>query len=219
LAIWGGVAVGLVASLVAFGLENYYFVRPLHTLQVSRPDDAVALVAFLVFATVASGLVNRFARRSREADRARAEAQVLAKAAVAVGTSHEDLLPLLDSLRAVFDATSVSLLERVAGEWRPEVVSGQPSDDDASVARFPIDDDHALMLGGVALDGEDRQLVSAFAERIAAGLRVLGHVADAAQLQALANAEATRSGLLHVARRNRHGTRARAARTTRVGGT
>ena len=196
LAAWGGVVVGLVAALVAFALENFYFVRPYHTFRVSRPDDAVTLVAFLVFAAVASALVNRFAQRSREADRARAEAQVLAKAAMAVGTSHQDLLPLLDSLRAVFDATSVSLLERRGDEWRAEVVSGAPALVSTTTARFSVDATHALTLEGVTLGGEDNQLVSAFAERIASGLRLMGSVEDATKLRALADAEATRSGLL-----------------------
>ena len=106
----GGVVVGSGAAVAAFLLENYYFAPPLHTFTIARPDDVVSLVAFLVFAVSASVLVSRFARRSYEADRARAEAQILASAVATTGTSHEDLLPLLESLRAVFDATSVAII-------------------------------------------------------------------------------------------------------------
>jgi two-component system sensor histidine kinase KdpD len=143
-------------------------------------------------------LVSRFARRSNEADRARAEAQILASAVATTGTSHEDLLPLLESLRAVFDATSVAIITDRDGEWRPDVVSGEPLGDITSATQFPIEDHYVLALEGVALDGEDRQLVSAFAGRVANGLRVMRSVRDAAQLRDLARAEASRSGLMRA---------------------
>jgi two-component system sensor histidine kinase KdpD len=194
----GGVVVGITAAIAAFLLENYYFAPPIHTFTVGRPDDVVSLFAFLVFAVSASVLVSRFARRSYEADRARAEAQILASAVATTGTSHEDLLPLLESLRAVFDAKSVAIITDRDGEWRPDVVSGEPLGDISSATQFPIEDHYALALEGVALDGEDRQLVSAFAGRVANGLRVMRSVRDAAQLSDLAQAEATRSGLMRA---------------------
>jgi two-component system sensor histidine kinase KdpD len=194
----GGVVVGIATALAAFLLENYYFTAPIHTFSVSRPDDVVSLFAFLVFAVSASVLVSRFARRSFEADRARAEAQILASAVATTGTSHEDLLPLLDSLRTVFDATSVAIITDHDGAWRPDVVSGEALSDISSATQFPIEDHYALALEGVSLDGEDRQLVSAFAGRVASGLRVMRSVKDAAQLSDLAQAEATRSGLMRA---------------------
>jgi two-component system sensor histidine kinase KdpD len=198
LAALGGVVVGITAGLAAFVLENYYFVQPLHSLNVARPDDLVSLLAFLLFATGASVLVSRFALRSYEADRARAEAQILASAVATTGTSHEDLLPLLDSLRAVFDAASVAIIIESDGQWRSDVVSGDPLLDIASATQFPIEDHYALALEGVALDGDDRQLVSAFAGRVAHGLRMMRSVKDAAQLRVLGEAEATRSGLMRA---------------------
>ena len=194
----GGVVVGIASAVAAFLLENYYFTAPIHTFSVSRPDDVVSLFAFLVFAVSASVLVSRFARRSYEADRARAEAQILASAVATAGTSHEDLLPLLESLRTVFDATSVAIITDHDGAWRPDVVSGEPLRDIGSATQFPIEDHYALALEGVSLDGEDRQLVSAFAGRVASGLRVMRSVKDAAQLSDLAQAEASRSGLMRA---------------------
>ena len=198
LTVWGGALVGVAAAIVAFALENYYFVKPFHTFVVSRPDDLVSLVAYLVFAVGASVVVSRFTHRSYEAERARAEAQVLAKVVVSVGTSNEDLVPLLDSLRSVFDASSVAILERIDGDWITEVLSGPAPVDPTSAPQFSIDEDHALMLEGVSLDGEDRELLSAFAGRIAAGFRVLSSVHDAEQLRALAESEAARSRLLRA---------------------
>jgi two-component system sensor histidine kinase KdpD len=196
LTAWGGAVVGIVAALVASALENYYFVPPLHTLRIARPDDVVSVLAFLVFAAGASVLVGRYAQRSHEAERARAEAQVLAKAVASVGTSHEDLLPLLDSLRAVFDASSVAILVRDGESWRPDVVSGPQPRDAAPSERFPIDDQYELSLQDVSLDAEGRSLVSAFSQRIAVGLRVMTSAQDAAHLEVLAETEAGRSTLL-----------------------
>ncbi len=204
LTVWGGVLVGVVSAIAAFALENFYFVKPFHTFTVSRPDDLVALVAFLVVAVGGSVVVSRFTHRSYEAERARAEAQVLAKVVVSVGTSNEDLIPLLDSLRSVFDAASVAIVVRGDGEWRTDVVSGAEPQDPTSATRFSIDDDHALILEGVSLNGEDRELIGAFASRIAAGFRVLSSVHDAEQLRAIAESEATRSGLLRALSRDLH---------------
>jgi two-component system sensor histidine kinase KdpD len=196
LTTWGGVAAGVVAALAASALENYYFVKPLHTLEVARPDDVVSLVAFLLFAVGASVVVSKYTRRSHEADRARAEAQVLAKVVGTVGTSHEDLLPLLDTLRAVFAASGVAILTLRDGTWEPDVVSGEPLHDVESATRFAINEEYALVLEGASLRDADRQLVSAFAGRIAVGLRVVNNAQEALQLRAIADAEVTRTGMV-----------------------
>ncbi len=198
LATLGGVVVGIVAGLAAFTLENFYFTAPLHSFAISRPDDVVSLVAFLVFAVAASISVSRFARRSSEAERARAEAQILASAVATTGTSHLDLMPLLDSLRQVLDASSVAIVTDRDGEWRGDVVSGAPLTDIAAASQFPIEDHYALAIEGVDLDGEDRQLVSSFAVRVGYGLRVVRSVREASQLRDLADAEVTRSGLMRA---------------------
>ena len=195
---WAGAAVGIAAAVVASGLENYYFVLPLHTLQVARPDDVIALFAFLVFASAAAVVVSRFAQRTALAERSRAEAEILARAAASVATSHEDLRPLLDSVRAVYDASAVALLARRGGVMVPDVVSGA-ADSFAGGAEFEIDEDHRLVVVDAALVPQDRALIDAFARRVAAGLRaqVIGH--DAAEFAALAEAESLRVALFRTA--------------------
>jgi two-component system sensor histidine kinase KdpD len=196
LATWGGVVAGLVSAVAASALENYYFVPPLHTLRISRPNDVVSVIAFLVFAAGASVLMSGFTRRSQEAERARAEAQVLATAVATAGTSHDDLLPLLDSFSAVFDASSVALLSRDGEAWRNDVVSGPTPREGAPSEIFPIDDEYELLLQDVTLDGEARSLVSAFSQRIGAGLRVMSSAHAAAELEVRAETNAARSSLL-----------------------
>jgi two-component system sensor histidine kinase KdpD len=199
LTTWSGAIVGVVAAVAASALENFYFVKPLHTLVVARPDDVVALVAFLVFAVTASVLVTRFAQRSLEADRARAEAEILAEAAVSFAASHEDLLPLLDSLRNVFAATSVAILVFREGQWSTDLVSGDLSTEESLGNSFDIDEDHRLVVTGATLNEQDHQLVGAFAGRMAVSLRsqVIAH--DASQLQEIAEAESLRLALFRTA--------------------
>jgi two-component system sensor histidine kinase KdpD len=107
-------------------------------------------------------------------------------------------MPLLDSLRAVFDATSVAILAKRGTTWEPDVVSGAALVDAASATHFPIDDNYSLVLEGASLDGGDRQLVSAFAGRVANGLRMVSNTQDAEQLRAIAESEVTRSGLMRA---------------------
>src|ERR1700722_13653295 len=199
LTTWAGALVGVFGALLASALENYYFVKPCRTLEVARPDDIVALVAFLLFAVAASVIVNRFAQRSHEADRARAEAQILAGAAASVVASHDDLQPLLESLRAVFAASSVALAVQRDGTWVNDLVSGLAIEDFENSAHFEIDDEHRLYVNGANLDAQDDQLISAFARRIAAGLRSQIIARDANQLQEIAEAESLRLALFRTA--------------------
>ena len=198
LTTWSDVVVGVVAALTASGLENYFFVKPLHTLEVARPDDIVAIVGFLLFAVGSSIVVNRFTSRSNEALRARTEAELLAKAAATVATTRDDLMPLLDSLRVVFAVPTVALLQQHDGQWIPDLVSGERVEEAQLNARFAVDDDTVLVLAGAILDNQDRQLIGAFAGRIAAGIQSQKLAKDAALLKASAEADALRIGLLRT---------------------
>jgi two-component system sensor histidine kinase KdpD len=62
----GGVVSGLIASAVSFLALNVFFTRPLHTFVVSKPEDLVALVVFLVVsATVGTLISTALAQRAR----------------------------------------------------------------------------------------------------------------------------------------------------------
>lgn len=198
LATLSGVVVGVTAALTAFGLENYYFVRPIHTFNVSRPDDVAALIAYLVFAIGTSFVVNQFALRSNEAARARTEAELLAKAAATVATSRGDLMPLLSSLRAIYAVPTVALLEKRDGTWSPDLVSGEEFSEDLINARFEVDATTSLVMAGAELDNQDRQLIAAFAGRIAAGIESQKLAEDSAALKASAERDALRVGLLRA---------------------
>jgi two-component system sensor histidine kinase KdpD len=63
-------------------------------------------------------------------------------------------------------------------------------------ARFEIDDDHVLVMAGASLDNQDRQLIGAFAGRVAASIESQRRAHETAERQAIAETDALRTGLL-----------------------
>lgn len=196
LAAWGGIATGVVAALAASALENFYFVPPLHTLEVARPDDVVSIIAFFVFAIGASLAMNKFARRSADGARARAEAELLSEAVVTVTASRDDLRPLLDTLRAVFAVAGVALVRVSDDGDDTEVASGETLARSDTVVEFPVDDDYVLWLAKPELDNQDRQLIAAFAARLAAAVQIQNLMREAKGMKERLETDALRIGLL-----------------------
>ncbi len=70
-AVWFGFWAGLVAAALAFLGYNFFFVEPLYTLLVTRPEDALALAVFLLAAALTGFLAGRM-REAAQAARHRA---------------------------------------------------------------------------------------------------------------------------------------------------
>jgi signal transduction histidine kinase len=62
-ALVGGLVPALGATVAAAALLAYYFIPPLHDFAVADPDNAVALVAFVLVAAAVSSVVGLAARR------------------------------------------------------------------------------------------------------------------------------------------------------------
>ncbi len=77
LAAWGGWKVGVVASFSATFSFNFFFLPPLHTLNVSEPANWVALGSFLFASTFAARLVATARRQTEDAQERRRETEVL----------------------------------------------------------------------------------------------------------------------------------------------
>ena len=112
--------------------------------------------------------IRRKARTRRSAPAPRP--QILAGAAASVAASHEDLRPLLESLRAVFAASSVAG-RRARRRVASDLVQRRADRVVEAGLSFEIDEEHRLYVRGATLNDQDNQLVSAFARRMAAGLR------------------------------------------------
>jgi two-component system sensor histidine kinase KdpD len=179
-------------------LLNFFFTPPLHTFTIGETNNALALLVFVLVATLVSSTVDLAARRTRQAARAAAESRVLANLAGSVLGGEEALTQMLERVRETFGLTSVTLLERGELGWEPVASAGPPVElpaveDDTEV---PAGKDLRLVLHGRLLRAEDQRLVGAFAAQVALVLDHIRLSRTAAEAAPLAEANKVRTALL-----------------------
>ncbi|WP_327589003.1 DUF4118 domain-containing protein [Nonomuraea sp. NBC_00507] len=214
-ALVGGMWPALAAAVLGFGLLNWFFTPPLHTLTIAEPENVLALAIFVLVAVMVSTVVDLAARRSREAARSRADAEVLATLAGHVLRGEAALPSLLARMRETFGLTSVTLLERTDNAqtgpiperishtrrddgWRIVSTSGGPPATSPGTADIDImiDDRLALAAHGRLLDASDRRVLEAFAAEAAVALRQQRLREAAERARPLAEADKMRTALL-----------------------
>ncbi|WP_214109823.1 DUF4118 domain-containing protein [Acrocarpospora catenulata] len=209
-ALIGGMWPAVTAAVTGSLLLNYFFTPPLYEFTIHDPENLFALVVFVLVAAAVSLIVDRSARRSREAARAGAEAEVLATLAGHVLRGEAALPSLLTRLRETFGLSSVTLLERQPdtgrapddhgdpAAWRIVATAGgapctTPAAADMDVV---IDEDLVLTARGALLPAADRRLLEAFAAEIAVALRHRRLQEQAERAKPLAEADRMRTALL-----------------------
>ena len=201
IAALGGLETGLVASILAFLLVNWFFVPPYHTLTVNDSSNIVMLSVFITVSVVVSVLVNRSAARDREALRARAEAGALARSAGTLVGAVDPLPELVDQLRVTFALDAAAVLERAGDAWSLNTGAGEPiptqPGDGTSLALDPNGDVQLVLIGG-ALGIDDESILRAFADQLALALEARRLRADAETVVSLAQANALRTALLQA---------------------
>jgi two-component system sensor histidine kinase KdpD len=197
----GGVRPGVVASIFASILANWYLTPPVHTLTIAQTDNVVALGVFVTVALLVSLLVDRAARESREARRARADATALARSTGSIIGSADPLPDLVDQLRTLFRLDAVAVLDRTADGWTVNTSSGsEPPTSPADGTAVPLDDEGSiqLVLKGPAMNGADLKVLRAFADQVALGLEARQLRLDAEQMETLTESNALRTALLQA---------------------
>ncbi len=194
----GGFLVAMVAAVVGFGLVNWYFTPPLHTLTVHEGENVAALVAYLLTAAIVSTLVALAARRTAEAARAGAEARTLS--ALASTVVDTDPLPaVITHLRRAFALDGAALLRDGPEGWVVEAIDGRCATDPAQAeATHMVAADLVLVLEGGNLAAEDHQVLNAFAANLAMALDRRDLHNQAAQAAALQETNELRSALLQA---------------------
>jgi len=196
----GGLLPAIATAVVAGLLVNFYFVAPVGTFTIAEPENAFAIVTFVVVASVVATIVDRSAALTQEAARRRAEANVLASLSVGVLGRGNGVKALLDQACETFGMRSAALFEsstdgramvvvEVSGDFPPRSV------DDADVA---VDAGPGLVmaLSGSPLPASDRRMLDAFAAQAAAVLernRLSARAADATRLR---ESDAIRTALI-----------------------
>ncbi|WP_363267207.1 DUF4118 domain-containing protein [Cellulomonas sp.] len=197
-AIVGGLWPAVVSAVAGFLLLNWFFTEPTGLLTIERPENALALVVFVLVAAGVASVVDLAARRTGEAFRARAEASALASVSRAVLSGDDSAEALVGRLRETFTLRAVSLLERSGASWTVLASSGpepalRPEDGQAVLT---VDETRVLALCGRVLPASDRRVLEAFASQVGAVLSQNRLREQAEQARVLEQADATRTALL-----------------------
>ncbi|MFG1623958.1 DUF4118 domain-containing protein [Kribbella sp. NPDC049227] len=204
-ALVGGLWPAMVTAIGGTVVLNYFFTPPTRTFTIAELNNVLALAIFVLVAAMVSSVVDRAARRTRQAARAAAESETLATLAGSVLRGETALPALLERVREAFGMTSACLMERVDDDeltevWRPIASAGtptcrRPEDGDAEI---PGRDDLVLVLQGRQLAADERRLVGAFAAHAAALVDRARLSAAAAEAKPLAEADKLRTALLRA---------------------
>jgi two-component system sensor histidine kinase KdpD len=207
-ALVGGFVPAVIEAVAGSLLLNFYFTPPLHKFTIAETNNALALGVFVAVGLVVSSVVDRAARRTKQAARASAESQLLVTAAGAIMRGQQALPAVLDRVKEAFAMNSVTLLERGPGPatavrspadgWTAVAVSGAPAvgrPEDADV-EVPVTDTLCLALDGRTLPAADRRVLGAFATYAVVALEQQRLAAEAEAARPIAEADRMRTALL-----------------------
>ncbi|MCX4776915.1 sensor histidine kinase [Streptomyces sp. NBC_01264] len=199
-ALLGGLFPALASAAFGSLLLNYFFTPPLHLWTIADPKNIVAIAVFFAVAVSVASVVDLAARRTHQAARLRAEAEILSFLAGSVLRGETALPALLERVRETFAMESVALLERDSEvePWTLAAGTGpapaaRPEDADVDM---PIGENMALALTGRVLPAEDRRVLGAFAAQAAVVLDHQRLVGQAEEAQRLAEGSRIRTALL-----------------------
>jgi two-component system sensor histidine kinase KdpD len=190
-ALVGGIWPALFAALLSGLTLDFFFVDPLYTVTVAEPLHLLALVLYLVIAVLVSYVVDQAARRSRIAQRAAAESELLATVAGSVLRGEDALQALVTRTREAFHLTAVRL--RVGADVLYS--DGQPAGDE-HVTTLPVGTRGVLELQGPDVEASGRRLLTVIATQIDAALEHRDLERTAEEIGPLAEADRMRSALL-----------------------
>ncbi len=193
--LWPAVTGALISGL---GL-NLFFVPPTLTLTIADPENAFALLVFLITGIAVASVVDLAGRRTEEATRARAEANALAVLSHRLLHTGGDQDQLLQQACEVFGMTGASLIRHdgTAGVDRVSTRCGQgPETLEEADVSVRIDDEVDLAMSGRPLEATDRTLLTAYAAHFAVIRERQRAAAESRQRAQLAEGNRTRTALL-----------------------
>jgi two-component system sensor histidine kinase KdpD len=190
-ALIGGIWPALFAAVLSGLTLDFFFVKPIFSITITSPVHFLALVLYVLNAVLVSYVVNQAARRSRSAQRAQAESELLATITGSVFRGQDALLALVARTREAFSLSSVEL--RAGSEVILSDGEAQPGD---SVASIPTGERGTLELHGGDLQASERRLLSVIAAQVDAALEYRELSETAREVGPLTEADRVRSALL-----------------------
>jgi two-component system sensor histidine kinase KdpD len=197
-ALIGGLWPAIVAALLGSLCLNFLFVPPTGTLTIADPENALAIAVFLLTGMAVATVVDRAARRTEQAIRARAEANALAVLSHSLLHSGETQTQVLAQACEVFGMTGAAVFRSEPdGTQTIEAAYGDPpADISTSDADVTITPEVAVAFRGRPLQAADRRLMTAYAAHFTV-IRERQRAREAfRQATDLAEANRTRTALL-----------------------
>ena len=120
-ALIGGVLTAVVTALIAGVLANVLFTPPFGSLTIAEPQNAFAIVVFVVVGVTVATIVDRSRVAAGQAAKGRAEAQLLAALATTMAEPGDPLTAVLEQARVGFGMIGAALLgpENAGDETAP----------------------------------------------------------------------------------------------------
>ena len=197
----GGLRTGVIASVGASLLSNYYLTEPTHTFTIGDRDNFIALVVFIAVAIGVSVQVDRAASRSREALRARADATALARSTGSIIAAVDPMPDLVDQLRTLFGLEAVAVLQRSDDSWSITASAGlnPPTSPQSGIAVSLNDSgDTQLVLRGGQINNDDLAVLRAFGDQLSLAMEAKRLRGEAATVESLSEANLLRTALLQA---------------------
>ncbi|HEY5876423.1 MAG TPA: DUF4118 domain-containing protein, partial [Ilumatobacteraceae bacterium] len=195
-ALIGGIWPALFAAILSGLTLDFLFVEPLFTVTIADPLHALALVLYVIIAILVSYIVDQAARRTRTAQRAAAEAELLATVAGSVLRGESAVPALVSRTREAFGMTGVRL---VAPDGTILATDGEPVPD-GRVVKLQVGPEDAprgtLELHGGELDASERRLLDVIIAQLGAALEHFELTETAREAGVLAETDQVRTALL-----------------------
>lgn len=196
-ALVGGLIPAVIAAIVSSLSLNLVFTPPRWSLTIADPENAFAIGLFLVVGIAVASVVDRAARSTAVARKARAESDALAVLSHSLLHAGNDIDDLLAGACELFGAEGAAVFAQIDGRLQQIAASGTPpTSPEAADVTVSIDDSTTLALRGRKLDASDRRLLKAYAAHAAVlAERTRANQAEVERSQ-LAEADKTRTALL-----------------------
>lgn len=174
-ALVGGIWPALFAAVLSGLTLDFLFIEPIYAVHIHEPYHLLALILYVVIASLVSFIVDRSARYTRAARRSSAESELIQTIAGSVLRGDSALQALIDRTQEAFHLPCVRLMseDEILAE------AGKPPADNQK-ARVRITDETVLELHGPDLAASEQRLLAVVVAQLTAVLEQQ-HLAEAAK--------------------------------------
>jgi two-component system sensor histidine kinase KdpD len=197
-ALVGGLLPAVLAAILGGICLNLFFIQPYFTFVINDPENLLVIFVFLLTGVAVATVVDRAARTTERAVKARAEANALAVLSHSLLHSGQSPTQLLAQSCEVFGMTGAAVLRlEPGGEIAVEACYGDApvtvADADADIAVTP---EVTLVFRGRPLAAADRRLLNAYAAHFTVMRERQNALLETRHAAELAEANRTRTALL-----------------------